>query len=160
MDQPTTNTDIRRHLVAMLPRLRRFALTLVCSVSDADALVRETCKRAIQKGHHWKGEGRIENWLFSTMRGAHADETKKRSSNPASTDETPEAGATGTAGDNILASLPEGLASAMLLVDVEEFSYEETAAILALPQDIVASRLCAARLHVAALAADMMERRA
>jgi len=58
MNQPTAITDIRRDLVALLPRLRRFALTMATSASEADDLVREVCAKAIQKSHHWKGEGR------------------------------------------------------------------------------------------------------
>ena len=78
MTQPSPSTDIRRDLVALLPRLRRFALTLAGTAGEADDLVREAAGRAIQKSHHWKGEGRLESWLFSMIRSTFVDEAKKR----------------------------------------------------------------------------------
>jgi RNA polymerase sigma-70 factor (ECF subfamily) len=161
MSQSSATTDIRRDLVALLPRLRRFALTLVPSASEADILVRDVCARAIQKSHHWKGEGRIESWLFSMMRSQRADDLRKRRRIDAGVDVS-RAGASPELGKSaeILFSLPEGLASAVLLADVEGFTYKEASAILALSTDLFASRLCAARLRLAALGVESAERRA
>ena len=41
--------DLRRSLVGLLPKLRRFAMTLACDAADADALVLQACERAIAK---------------------------------------------------------------------------------------------------------------
>lgn len=159
MNQHTPITDLRRPLVAMLPRLRRFALTLVANAAEADELVRETCSRAIQKTHLWTGEGRFETWLFSMMRDTHAETAE---ASKLATGESPS-----PAGQNNPAPplrlplcLPRGLASAMLLVDAEQFSYAEAATILDIPAEILASRLCAARLHLTATDTTTMERRA
>ncbi|TDK39042.1 RNA polymerase sigma factor [Rhizobium deserti] len=162
MSQSTPTTDIRRDLVALLPRLRRFALTLTGSAPEADDLVRLVCGRAIHKSHHWKGEGRIESWLFSMMRSAWADDAKKRRKSDAASQS---ADLNAPAGDParanyLLLSLPEGLASSFLLVEVEGFTYKEAAAVLGLSKDVLASRLCAARLKLAALGMDVAERRA
>ncbi|MGK6312475.1 RNA polymerase sigma factor [Neorhizobium sp. DT-125] len=159
MNQPSASTDIRRDLVALLPRLRRFALTLTGGASEADELVREIAGRAIQKSHHWKGEGRLENWLFSMMRSAWADEAKKRRRMD------PDLVDVGSAAEsrkpsNFVLNLPDGLASAFLLVDVEGFTYAEAAAILGIQPDLFAARLCAARLDLAAAGARTSERRA
>lgn len=160
MNQPTAITDIRRDLVALLPRLRRFALTMATSASEADDLVREVCAKAIQKSHHWKGEGRIESWLFSLMRGACADARKKRKAE--NSQESPEAGlcADPSREVNPVLSMPDGLASVFLLGEVEGFSYKEAAAILGITADLFASRLCVARLQLAALGVETAERRA
>jgi RNA polymerase sigma-70 factor (ECF subfamily) len=166
MNQPTQTIDIRRDLVALLPRLRRFALTLADTPQDADRLVREVCARAIQKSHHWKGEGRIESWLFSLMRAAWSDEIKKRrKTQPSSTAKAKGADsaagmATTAASDRILLSLPAGLASVFLLVDVEAFAYGEAAAILGIPEQAFAERLCSARLKLSEIAPEASERRA
>jgi RNA polymerase sigma-70 factor (ECF subfamily) len=158
MNQPSPTTDIRRDLVALLPRLRRFALTLAGSGVDADELVREAATRAIQKSHHWKGEGRIENWLFSLIRTTWADEQKKR--------RRAEHEASGESDSDIRRStgsiflLPDGQASAILLTDAEGFSYAEAAAILGITTDLLATRLCAARLGLAAAGNETSERRA
>ncbi len=49
MRQPATTTDIRRDLVGLLPRLRRFAITLAGETAAADELVQAVCLRAISK---------------------------------------------------------------------------------------------------------------
>lgn len=158
MTQPSPSIDIRRDLVTLLPRLRRFALTLTGSAAEADALVRDVADRAIQKSHLWKGEGRLENWLFSMMRSNFASEMKRRrrSEHPTEATSTSE----GHAMPNPLLALPDGLASAFLLADVEGFSYAEAAAILGINTDIFAARLCAARLSLAAAGSATSERRA
>jgi len=159
MNQPSVSTDIRRDLVALLPRLRRFALTLTGSAPEADELAGEVAGRAIQKSHHWKGEGRLENWLFSMMRSAWADETKKRKR---TVQDAPDAvsAVDECKPSNVLPALPDGLASALLLVDVEGFTYAEAAVILGIQPDLLATRLCAARLGLAATGARTSERRA
>lgn len=159
MTQPSPSTDIRRDLVALLPRLRRFALTLTGSAVEADDLVREAAGRAIQKSHHWKGEGRLESWLFSMIRSTFVDEAKKRrradihAADDASSAEN-------SRPSTALVCLPDGLASVFLLADVEGFAYAEAAAILGIQPDLFAARLCAARLSLATAAAQTSERRA
>ncbi|MCJ9753110.1 RNA polymerase sigma factor [Neorhizobium sp. BETTINA12A] len=159
MTQPSPSTDIRRDLVALLPRLRRFALTLTGSAVEADDLVREAAGRAIQKSHHWKGEGRLESWLFSMIRGTFVDEAKKRrrADIHAADDASP---AENSRPSTALVCLPDGLASVFLLADVEGFAYAEAAAILGIQPDLFAARLCAARLSLATAAAQTSERRA
>jgi RNA polymerase sigma-70 factor, ECF subfamily len=147
--------DIRRDLVALLPRLRRFALTLTGDAVAADALVQDVCARAVQKSHHWKGKGRIESWLFSLIRTAWSEEPKKRGDQE--NDLAFSADTHGAAARTLLC-LPEGFASTLLLVDVEDFDYAEAASILGMPSDMFASRLCAARLHLSALPPEPMER--
>lgn len=164
MTQQIPSADIRRDLVALLPRLRRFALTLTGSEPEADELVRESCGHAIQKSHHWKGEGRLESWLFSLTRSLWTDAGRGRrrraaGADAAGTDGNSPSGADARP-DHLLLSMPEGFASAFLLAELEGFSYAESAAILDMTTDAFAGRLCSARLHLAALGIDMAERRA
>lgn len=159
MTASATSNDIRRDLVALLPQLRRFALTLTSDASTADVLVQDVCARAIQKSHHWKGKGRIESWLFSLIRTTWSDQAKKRGDQETDSANASSNDIHGIAGRTLLC-LPEGLASTLLLADVEHFDYAEAASILGIPSDTFASRLCAARLHLASLPPEPMERRA
>ncbi|OHV84360.1 RNA polymerase sigma factor [Rhizobium sp. LCM 4573] len=158
MNQPSAPNDIRRDLVALLPKMRRFALALAGTAAEADDLVREVCARAVQKSHHWKGEGRLESWLFSMVRSLWTDEARKRKGMRDI--------AAGSGDDAfgkpaaILVGMPEGLAASFLLVDVEGFTYSEAADILGIPVRVLTSRLCAARLRLAAIGVEATERRA
>lgn len=113
MTQQIPSADIRRDLVALLPRLRRFALTLTGSEPEADELVRESCGHAIQKSHHWKGEGRLESWLFSLTRSLWTDAGRGRrrraaGADAAGTDGNSPSGADARP-DHLLLSMPEAL---------------------------------------------------
>jgi RNA polymerase sigma-70 factor, ECF subfamily len=161
MNPSAASNDIRRDLVALLPRLRRFALTLTGEPMSADGLVQDGCTRAIQKSHHWKGEGRLESWVYNLIRTAWDEQTRQRDihDGPA-TDGTDAANGAASPAAAALLDLPGGLASSLLLVDVEGFDYTEAASILGLSPNILASRLCAARLALSSAPAGMLERRA
>lgn len=157
MNPSAASTDIRRDLVALLPRLRRFALTLTGDATLADGLVQDVCARVILKSHHWKGEGRLESWVFNQIRTGVSEDSRKRNRH--------EPTAEAIDGNAAIASkaflgLPHGLASTLLLVDVEGFDYSEAASILGITPELLSSRLCAARLALASLPPGLAERRA
>lgn len=157
MNPSAASTDIRRDLVALLPRLRRFALTLTGDATLADGLVQDVCARVILKSHHWKGEGRLESWVFNQIRTGVSEDGRKRNRH--------ETTAEAIDGNAAIASkaflgLPHGLASTLLLVDVEGFDYSEAASILGITPELFSSRLCAARLALASQPPGLAERRA
>ncbi|OAP38163.1 RNA polymerase subunit sigma-70 [Sinorhizobium glycinis] len=164
--------DFRRDLVSLLPKLRRFAMTLTRNANDADDLVQEVCERAINRSHLWNGEGRLESWIYTMTRNLWVDEVRKRKVRGAGSmvdifdqDElNVEAAAEKAVFVNqlqkMILSMPEGLASVFLLVNVEGHSYRETATILGIPIGTVMSRLSAARLRLAAMLSEDTERRA
>jgi RNA polymerase sigma-70 factor, ECF subfamily len=163
MTQQTPTADIRRDLVALLPRLRRFALALTGTESEADDLVRESCGHAIKKSHHWKGEGRLESWLFSLIRSTWTDGSRSRRHNTTGGQTAdPNSAPAGTAEQrgHLLLTMPDGCASAFLLSELEGFSYADGAAILDMTTEAFAEKLCTARLCLAAFDTDMAERRA
>lgn len=157
MNPSAASTDIRRDLVALLPRLRRFAQTLTGDANTANVLVQEICARVILKSHHWKGEGRLESWVFNQIRAGWSEEQRKRNRQ-----ETSASAKTGDASraSKAFLGLPDGLASALLLVDVEGFDYSEAASILGITPELLSSRLCAARLALASQPPGLAERRA
>lgn len=168
MRQPVTTIDIRRDLVGLLPRLRRFAMTLTGDVAAADELVQSVCQRAVAKSQQWNGEGRLESWVYTLARHLWNDEGRKRRPRPATpkgnvTDIREAARERTTVPDTdlvhrMLADMPENLASLFLLTVVEGHSYEQTAEIMGIPAIGVSAQLAAARLHFASLADDFHHR--
>ncbi|MCA1367768.1 RNA polymerase sigma factor [Bradyrhizobium sp. BRP14] len=164
--------DFRRDLVSLLPKLRRFAMTLTRNAADADDLVQEACERAIARSHLWNGEGRLESWIYAMTRNLWVDEVRKRKvrgggglidileQDELNIDAAAEKAVYATQVQKMILSMPEGLASVFLLVNVEGHSYRETAAILGIPIGTVMSRLSTARLRLAAMLSENTERRA
>ncbi|HXV30935.1 MAG TPA: RNA polymerase sigma factor [Sinorhizobium sp.] len=164
--------DFRRDLVSLLPKLRRFAMTLTRDASDADDLIQEACERAITRSHLWNGEGRLESWVYAMTRNLWVDEVRKRKvrsgggmvdifdQDVLNVEAAAEKAVYANQLQKMILSMPEGLASVFLLVNVEGYSYRETAEILAIPIGTVMSRLSTARLRLAAMLSEDAERRA
>lgn len=154
MTRPVAPFDTRRDLVALLPRLRRFALTLAGSVEEADELVRTACSMTTGKDWAKDRHSRPEAWLFqlvsslSARRKTHSDKEGLAVGNPLITR------------GGLMLDISRDEATAFLLVEVEGFSYAEAAEILAASTDSIAARLCDARLCFADLRRDPSERRA
>lgn len=51
-------------IIALLPRLRRFARGLAKSVADLDDLVQAACERALARAHQWQPGTRFDSWMF------------------------------------------------------------------------------------------------
>src|SRR5687768_12471045 len=56
--------DIRSRMVAVLPRLRRFAYALTGSTEQGDDLVQETCARALSRVETWQPGSRLDSWMY------------------------------------------------------------------------------------------------
>ncbi|MDM9628861.1 RNA polymerase sigma factor [Rhizobium sp. S152] len=159
MRQAVTTIDIRRDLVGLLPRLRRFAMTLAGDAAATDELVQVVCQRAIAKSAQWKGEGRLESWVYTVTRQQWAEDSRRRKPHPPQKTNVTEfrSGGQGMIMDTdaihrMIGEMPEGIASVFLLVAVEGHSYQQASDIMGLPFDTVVSHLAAARLHLASIA--------
>lgn len=153
-----------KELVRALPRIRRFAVTLTRNASDADDLVQDACERAITKAHLRSPQAGFESWIYTMMRNMWIDEVRKRRVRTGkglvdASEQTeltmPAAGETAVYSTQLKAmiqSMPEGLSSVFLLVNVEGYSYREAANILGIPIGTVMSRLSTARLRLAEMA--------
>lgn len=161
MSASAASHDIRRDLVALLPRLRRFALTLAGDSRAADDLVRNVCLRAIDKSHHWKAECRLESWIFSLIRSAW-DETagSDHGGDLQAADDGVSQPHFATFSSPALSCLSGDKAIALLLIDVENFDYTEASSILGISATDLAARLCAARMALSMQPAALAERRA
>src|SRR5271168_773323 len=51
-------------LIAVLPRLRRFARGLTGSATEADDLVQAACERALARVHQFQEGTRFDSWMF------------------------------------------------------------------------------------------------
>ena len=54
---------IEKEIIALLPRLRRFALALTRSVPAADDLAQATVERAIVNLDKWQPGTRLDSWI-------------------------------------------------------------------------------------------------
>ncbi len=153
-------------LIALLPNLRRFALSLARRGDLADDLVQTTAERALQARAGLGAELRMAPWLFRILRNAFLDQTRRARVRGVALDVQemadalpPELVVDGrgvvetrlmlAAAQAAMAELPEDQRLVMLLVCQEELSYAEAAGVLDLPIGTVMSRLARARMAVA-----------
>lgn len=150
------------NLIALLPNLRRFALSLSRKGDVADDLVQITVERAIANHASFDPGARLEPWLFRITRNAWIDMTRRTRSAGIQVDvfESPEAVPTDPAPaiearlmlqsvQAAMQDMPEEQREVLHLVCIEQMSYAETADILDIPKGTVMSRLSRARLALA-----------
>jgi RNA polymerase sigma-70 factor (ECF subfamily) len=147
--------EARAHIIALLPRLRRFARTITRNVADADDLVQIAIERALLRYEQWRPESRFESWMFGIMRNAWIDEIRARGRRgqifaPAEAgemvgDESNAAQVRMLSISTALASLPEDQRIAVSLVLIEGLSYKEAADVMEVPIGTLTSRLARGR---------------
>lgn len=155
--------DFADRLIAFLPNLRRFALSL-CRASDtADDLVQLACERAIANASSFEPGTRFDAWMFRILRNLWIDQLRRNKTAGPQEDigvhEGRLAGDAGTAPEHrlLLGDVWEAIGrlaveqrEVLLLVCVEDVSYREAADILGIPIGTVMSRLARARSNLAA----------
>lgn len=156
-DALADRSKIKQEMIALLPRLRRFARTLTRSVQEADDLVQEACLRALSRVDQWDPAQPLDRWLFRITRNLWVSELRKRSVRtgtghiPAEeaselvTAETGESGMIAAELGSLVTSLPQELTSVLLAVAVEGYSYAEAATLFDIPVGTVMSRMHRAR---------------
>lgn len=152
---------VRSEMVALLPRLRRFARGLAGAPDQADDLVQAACERAIARIDQWMPGTRLDSWMFRILQNIWLDE---RRANKVRTGEgkldAAEAAEPELAVDGVrrmeahmtydevrraIAKLPEEQRAVLMLVCVEGQSYKDAADSLGIPIGTVMSRLARAR---------------
>jgi len=142
-----------RSLIALIPRLRRYARALVGDRAAADDLVQDTLERAWSKLHLFRQGTDLRAWLFTVMHNVHVNRVRSARPTDALDDEMPELAQRATQGDALLvrdlergiAALPAPQREVLLLVALEDLSYEQAAEVLGIPIGTVMSRLARAR---------------
>lgn len=161
-----TGDQIRRELVALLPRLRRFARSLTRNADEADDLVQSALERALRNLGAWTPGTRLDAWMFRIMKNAWIDEIRSRSVRTrvfAPEEAGVDVGEDGAAAMEVhldaqavhaaMEQLPPDQRVVLALVLVEGFSYRETADLLEVPIGTVTSRLARGRAAIEALIA-------
>ncbi len=140
------------------------ALRLTRNPQDAEDLLQETLLRAYRGFAGYRPGTNVRAWLFTILHRVRTDMLRKRGRSPQTTELTDDGPAVPadyearlTAGNEevqrALAEVPEVFRSALVLRDVEEFSYEEIAGILGVPVGTVMSRIHRGRAHLRRLLA-------
>ena len=148
---------LRRELVEMLPRLRRYAYALTGMRDDADDLLQATVERMLSKGVPESVE--LDRWTFRVCKNIWIDEIRARKVRSA----IPIEDAAGLEqayydGESVVMSrmalveirnamdrLPDEQRAALSLVVLEGLSYAQAAAVLETPVGTIMSRIARAR---------------
>ena len=141
-------------IVGHIPRLRRYARALLGDRYAADDLVQDTVERAWNKIDLWRPGSDLRAWLFAIMHNVFVNQKRsRRSEMEKAMEEVPVVPVRATQSDaleladvdRVLRTLPEEQREVLLLVAVEEMTYEEVARSLEIPIGTVMSRLSRAR---------------
>ena len=154
--------DFDTALVAALPRLRRYALSLCRQEDVADDLVQTAVERAVANRDRHDPRTDLLPWLMRILRNAWIDQTRRAATRGTELDVTELPESAVYDGDRALAarlawreteaalaSLPEDQQEIVRLVCIEELSYAEAAMILGIPKGTVMSRLARGRVALA-----------
>jgi RNA polymerase sigma-70 factor (ECF subfamily) len=147
--------NIHEQIVALLPRLRRFARNLARNPHDADDVVQIAVERALTRLDQWRSDARLDSWMFKIVRNAWIDELRSRGRRD-------KVFLAAEAGENVgtdsmaretdllavqsaMARLPQEQREAVGLVLVEGLPYREAADVLDVPIGTLTSRLARGR---------------
>lgn len=155
--------DVRQEIVALLPRLRRFACALTGSLDEADDIVQAACEKALGRLDQFTPGTRCDQWMFQIIRTVWIDKlrhTRRRQginvadegdqvAFDARIHEQAEARMDLAIIRREIARLPEEQRVILVLVTVDGRSYQETATMIGVPIGTVMSRLSRARRRLA-----------
>jgi RNA polymerase sigma-70 factor (ECF subfamily) len=140
-----------REAVSHLPALYAGAFRLVRNAADAEDLVQETCLRAFRAFHLFEPGTNVRAWLFTILYRVRADHFRKVARSPRTVELLHEGPAVAPAQDRLarghedvqraLDRLPAGFRDAVVLRDMQDFTYDEIAGILGVPIGTVMSRI-------------------
>jgi RNA polymerase sigma-70 factor, ECF subfamily len=151
----------RRDIIALIPRLRAYAMSLVRSDVEADDLVQETLMKAWRARASFHSGTNLQAWLFTILRNAFLSETVVR--NRTTQDVDGRHAAQLASGPNqewrlrygemlgALHQLRPQAREALLLVAGSGMSYEEAARICNCPVNTMKSRVKRARASLAGM---------
>ncbi len=153
--------ELRDTMLAAVPSLRAFAISLSGNVDRADDLVQETLMRAIANIGSFQPGTNMSAWLFTILRNLFRSEYRKRKREVEDSD--------GSYAETLkshpeqhgrvefeefrqaLDKLPEDQREALILVGASGFSYEEASEICGCAVGTIKSRVNRARTRLAQL---------
>ena len=153
--------SVRQEILASVPGLRAFAISLCGNVDRADDLVQEALLRALANIHSFQPGTNMSAWLFTILRNHFRSEYRKRRREVEDGD--------GSYAETLkshpeqygrvefeefraaLAKLPPDQREALVLVGASGFSYEEAASICECAVGTIKSRVNRARTRLSEL---------
>lgn len=153
--------DFKRELLALLPNLRAFAISLCGNSDRADDLVQDTILKAWAAHESFKAGTNLKAWLFTILRNEFYSQMRKKgreiqdSEGYYTENMAVHPSQYGTLDlqdfSNALAELPEDQREALLLVGASGFAYEEAAEICGCKVGTIKSRVSRARAQLQTL---------
>jgi RNA polymerase sigma-70 factor (ECF subfamily) len=153
------NTSIEQQMLAAIPHLRAFAVSLTGDLDRADDLVQGALLRAIEKIDLFQPGTQLQAWMFTILRNQFRTEYRKRKREVEDPDgaraaRVPVMPAQGSHLDfhdmlTALRKLPVEQREALVLVTAEGMSYAETARICGTNIGTIKSRINRARSTLA-----------
>lgn len=145
-------------LEGQIPQLRRYARALTGDAWAADDLVQDTLERACDRWQLWKAGSDLRAWLFTLMHNLFIDGARRAMRqaghrvdlDDAASELVAPAGAPDQVLDlqRCLLRLPDEQREVLLLVTLQDLSYEDVARITGTPIGTVMSRLSRARARL------------
>jgi RNA polymerase sigma-70 factor (ECF subfamily) len=142
-------------IITHIPHLRRYARALTGNLTSAEDLVQDTLERAWTRMALWRPGSNIRAWLFAIMHNLYVNQIKAAArgrhwkNNPTQGEVS-----VSSEQDNVLElrdltkalqRLPEEQREVVLLIGLEQLSYDEAAKVLQIPIGTVMSRLSRGR---------------
>lgn len=168
--QITPDEETRQELIALIPRLRRFARVLTGNLADADDVVQASLEKAMLNLDQWQPGTQLDRWLFRIARNTWLDDRRRAHNRVAHDDIGDMIDHMGEDGVAVVEeqatmrmiraavdSLPREQRDVVALVMLEEYTYREAADMLALPIGTVMSRLSRAKAALAKIVAPQGE---
>lgn len=164
-DDPALVARFERDVLPLMPGLYSAAIRLTRNPTDAEDLVQETYLRAYRGFAGFEEGTNLKAWMYRILTNTFINTYRKKQREPLTVsadediedwylyDRLGESGVEASAETEVLdripdedvqaalEALPEGFRLAVLLADVEGFSYKEIAEILDIPIGTVMSRL-------------------
>src|SRR4051794_17913254 len=155
------SAEVRAAMLALLPSLRAFALSLTNAREIADDLVQDTLVRALAKIDQFEPGTNMGAWLFTILRNNFYSQCRRTKHEVEDPDGSyaarlwapPEQHAKCDVQDMLraLGKLPADQREALLLIVAEGLSYEEAAQVCGVAVGTIKSRASRGRVHLAEL---------
>jgi len=159
----TVEPELRDAMLAAVPSLRAFAISLTGNFDRADDLVQDTLVRALANIDRFERGTNLNAWLFTILRNLFHSEWRKLKREVEDIDGAyaarlstiPEQGGRLDLADfrTAMTKLPADQREALLLVGAQGFSYEDAAQICGVAVGTIKSRVNRARARLAQLLA-------
>lgn len=153
-----TTEQVKFDLVALLPRLNRYARNLTRSNADADDLLQATCTRILDRWAQFKPGTDFDRWAFTVMSSIsrnhlRADRTRQGrgvidADQELVSADTPDGNKFRLEVFTLLGALPDAQRQVLTLVYIEGYTYQEAADILDVPVGTVMSRIARGRARL------------